>query len=349
MSISLSIVRKIIIIFVILLFSVNTFAQMLPLEKRYEIIGKNLQKEDNKKLIKNSLIKILNNKYILEKVKSTLNNYYNTDLQKKLTIIFAKILYAEENKKYIQNAFNDLLKDESFKLEILKIIKSQTDKQKLFLFLSEYFNKKFKKNLNPILKNYLKQKFLCKHNVSKVFNVFVENLLSRDSYKQIKNHYKKNLINKKYIDKFKQKLASLPYEYKLDNWFYFYLKSSLPKLEKELKNKEINKEFVNSNIEKIVINMINELLQNDDFIKQYSKEFQKEFLADDKKLKNIIKSILLDDLVTINKKLENQKFNCFYLNSKMIKIDSGFLSLYIQDLLQKDLSNEILLILFKNL
>lgn len=324
---------------------------MLPLEERYSQLYKNFEKKEYQENLTELLsIAIENRKVIKETKKILTNSYDNKILKDKLIILFISILYDNENSAIIGNTIKELIKDEDFKTQIIKIIKTEKDSKKIFKLLKNYFMEKFDKRFDDFFKIYLTDKLLCQYNIDLAFKVMSENILTKEINVTIENYYKENKLPEKYIDKLKQKLVALPYDYSIDKWFKKFYKKSSDKIKKIIIKEENYNIFINHYLENLILETIYSTINNDSFLKKFKKEFHNEFLSDNKTLKKLLKSLLFDSSDLIFNKIKEKRYNCFHLTSKMFRIDKELLSLYLKEILKKkELEEKILPVLYENL
>ena len=336
---------------ILIVFSINSFAQMLSLEDRYKQLYKNFKKTEYQKEVIKSLTKMLENRFVVDKSEKILNDSYeNKVLKSKIVVLFINVIYDNKHSLIIKNQLSDLLfKDEEFKTSIIKIIKTEKDTKKIFSLLKEFFIKKLDKRFNDVFKRYLKDKFLCQHNIDLTFSMLAESLLSKEIEDIVLAHYKENEFPEKYAELLKRKIVAMPYNYSIDNWFEKNYKKILLKLNDYFVKNE-SKFLVNDKMESVELDIIYSLLQNEVFLTEFKKEFYNEFLKDENIMKSILKDSLISDTETLFNKIKEKRFNCFHLNRKMFRIDKGVLSFYFKDVLKaKEIEKSILPILFKSL
>jgi len=336
---------------ILLVFSFNLFAQMLDFEDRYKELYKNYKKSEYQEEISKSLTKILENRFVLEKAETILNDSYdNKVLKSKIIVLFINVIYDNKHSIIIKKQLNDLLfKDEEFKTKVIKIIKTEKNTKKIFSLLKGFFIKKIDKRFNDIFKRYLKDKFLCQHNIDLTFSIIAENLLSKEIEDIALAYYSEKEFPEKYNESLRRKLVSLPYNYSISNWFKNDYKKVLTRLDDFFVKNEA-KFLVNDKIESVELDIIYSLLQNEIFLTEFKKEFYNEFLKDGNTMKLILKESLIKDSDTLFNKIKEKRFNCFHLNRKMFRIDKGVLSFYFKDVLKaKEIEKSILPILFESL
>jgi hypothetical protein len=339
------------IFFILTLFSVNLFSQMLPMENRYTQIYKNLEKNEYKKELITLITSILENQNLIQETSKILeNSFENKILKDKIIVFLVSVIYDANNSIQLKNAFNELLEDEEFKTQIVKIIKTEKDSKKIFILLKDFFIKKIDKRFNKIFKTFLNDKFLCQHNIDLTFTVVSKNLINENIGTLILDYYKENNFPDKYKESLKQQLVSLPYDYSIDSWFKDYYKKTYTKIKEFFLNERNSKFIMSEHLEALELNTIYSILNNQLFLDSYKKEFYNEFISDKVKLKKALKSLIIDDSDTLFEKINEKRFNCFHLDEKMIRIDFGLLSLFLKSILgKKEIELNVLPIFFESL
>ena len=339
------------LVLTIFILNLNVFAQMLSMEERYKILFDTFKEKKYQSELMSYLSRAFQNPEMTSEFSKILeNSFQDKILKNKLKIMFIKIIYDDNNSLLIGKAFKKLVKtDDEFRKNIIKIIKTEKNNKKIFLLFKKYFSDKLDENFYFLYKRYLKDKFLCQYNINLFTEVFFKNLFKEQNYSYIAENF--NVENKSFLkfkERLKQELLSLPYDYKIKSRFDDIYGDILKKISDYLIDK--NKKFFYSDfLESVFLETIYSVLDDDIFLNLYSKEFENDFLKDEKKLEIFLKAVLIDKNDKLFDKIKKKRFNCFHLNEKMFKINSDFLYLYLKDMLNKEQTGDIFDILFKSL
>lgn len=316
---------------------------MMSMPERYEVFYQNFERLKYKDKVETDLTKIYLNYKIENNLSKVLRESFSKEvLKNKLKKMFINIIYDINNFSIIKEAVSELLKEEDFKKEIIKIIKLERKPKKIFNLLAAYFSKKFDKNFDIFYKRYLDDKFLCPRNFETMAKALAQKLTSEDIINFVKENYPENgKYFGIYKEKLKNKLLSLPYDYKINSWFEDYFESSEIKLNNFFNKKDNIRLLLNDHLKTLFLNTLYELIENDSFLNSYAKEFKIDFLNNKSKLKIFLKSLIFEPAGEILKKIKKKRFNCFYLDIKMFNIDNDILKLYLKELLNRQKIDEI--------